>query len=75
MDKGRPMILNGITSGSKDSAYTKSGHYVVAVGRDKNGNILINDPRGKSKSVPISPEDLAKETRIGWTFESPGYTI
>ena len=75
MDKGRPMILNGITSGSKDSAYTKSGHYVVAVGRDKNGNILINDPRGKSKSVPISPEDLAKETRIGWTFESPGHTI
>ena len=75
MDKGRPMILNGITTGSRDSAYTKSGHYVVAVGRDKNGNILINDPRGKSKSVPISPEDLAKETRIGWTFESPGYTI
>ena len=75
MDKGRPMILNGITTGSKNSAYTKSGHYVVAVGRDKNGNILINDPRGKSKSVPISPEDLAKETRIGWTFESPGYTI
>ena len=72
MDKGRPMILNGVKSHPfKRSAYTKSGHYVVAVGRDKNGNILINDPRGKNKSVAISPTDLAKETRIGWTFNSP----
>ena len=69
LDKGHPMILNGISPNEKNSPYTRKGHYIVAVGRDDNGNIRINDPRGKSKSKSISPEKLAKETRLGWSFK------
>lgn len=65
---GKSIILNGISNGDASSAFTKSGHYVVAVGKDSNGNILINDPRGEEYSRAISPKKLAKETRIGWTF-------
>ena len=65
---GKSMILNGISMGEKESAFTNAGHYVVAVGKDKDGNILINDPRGKEYSRAIPPEELASESRVGWTF-------
>ena len=68
LDKGHPMILNGVSSDEKNSPYTRQGHYIVAVGRDDLGNVLINDPRGKSKSKSIKAEKLAKETRLGWSF-------
>lgn len=68
VDSGHPMILNGVAKDSKSSPYTKSGHYIVAVGKNDSGDILINDPRGRSKSIPISADRLASETRLGWSF-------
>lgn len=67
--KGKSMILNGVDTGEySDSPFTESGHYVVAVGKDYKGNILINDPRGEEYSVAIDPKVLAEETRVGWRF-------
>ena len=69
---GNPVVLNGV-SNSTNSAFTPSGHYVVAVGTDKNGNVLINDPRGKQYSTSYSPEQLASQTRKAWSFGGNGF--
>ena len=68
VESGHPMILNGVANDSESSPYTTTGHYIVAVGKNDSGDILINDPRGRSKSVAVSPEKLASETRLGWSF-------
>ena len=65
---GNSVVLNGYSDGNKSSAYTKAGHYVVAVGTDKNGNILVNDPRGKEYSKAYNPDKLANETSEAWSF-------
>lgn len=65
---GKSMILNGVSVGG-DGPFTSAGHYVVATGKDANGNIKINDPRGKEYSGSISPDALARDSRIGWTFK------
>ena len=63
---GNTMILNGVSGDG--GAFTSAGHYVVVVGTDNNGNILVNDPRGKSYSRPYSAEELAKQTNIAWDY-------
>ena len=65
---GTPMILSGQDDGSGTSPYTKSGHYVVAVGTDGSGNIIINDPRGKSYSGKKNMRDVLRGTSASWTF-------
>lgn len=65
---GKSMILNGVSVGG-DGPFTSVGHYVVATGKDANGNIKINDPRGKEYSGSISPNALARDSRVGWTFK------
>lgn len=67
---GNPTILNG----AGDGAFTPAGHYVVAVGTDDNGDVLVNDPRGKSFSKAYKPEQLAKQTRKAWSFGGSGNT-
>ena len=66
---GKSMILNGISNGGANSPYTTSGHYVVAVGADNNGNILVNDPRGREYNTSFDPDELASQTRVGWKFQ------
>ena len=65
---GNSVVLNGYSNGSNNSAFTKAGHYVVAVGMDDNGNILVNDPRGKEYSRAYAPSELAGETAQSWSF-------
>lgn len=65
---GNPVILNGASSSDSGQPFTKSGHYLVAVGTDENGDILVNDPRGKSYSKKYSPDTLAKQTARSWSF-------
>lgn len=60
---GNPVVLLG----KGGSTYTNAGHYVVAVGQDKSGNILINDPRGKNYSKAVSPEKLNGNTISAWS--------
>ena len=70
------MILSGASGGGygggfgvkSNSAYTPAGHYVVAVGKDRDGNVLINDPRGKQYSGKYNLNDVANETGAAWSF-------
>ena len=68
---GHPMILSGRSIGGR-GAFTKDGHYVVAVGTDRNGNVLINDPRGKGFSGAYNLNDVASETGAAWSFGGRG---
>lgn len=72
LSQGKPMILSGTSNGNK-SAYTPAGHYVVAVGKDNNGNAIINDPRGKGYSGKYDIDSLAYETGAAWSFGNGGY--
>lgn len=80
LDRGNHVLLSGKTGGYGnklrggfgESAYTPAGHYIVAVGKDEDGNILVNDPRGKSYSRKYDPEVLAAETGSSWSFGGNG---
>lgn len=72
VDAGNSVVLNGYSKNNSNSAFTNAGHYVVAVGTDSNGNILVNDPRGKEYSKAYSPKDLEKETTESWSFNTGG---
>ena len=70
VENGNPVVLNGVSN--SNSAFTPAGHYVVAVGTDTNGNVLVNDPRGKQYNTSYSPEQLANSTRKAWSFGGNG---
>lgn len=67
---GSPVILSGQSDGDVNSPYTASGHYVVAVGQDNNGNAIINDPRGKKYSKSVSIDTLVNTTGSAWLIGS-----
>lgn len=60
---GRPVIMSGTSPGG-DSAgnypFTDSGHIVIGVGVDGSGNIIVNDPRGVSRTKAYSDEGFKK---------------
>ena len=73
LDQGNPVILSGETGGGNGggfgrSPYTRAGHYVVAVGKDNAGNVIINDPRGKAYSGKYNLDDVTRETGAAWSF-------
>lgn len=73
LDQGSPVILSGTSGGYGNGShvgtpYTPAGHYVVAVGKDSNGNVIINDPRGKSYSGKYDINTLANSTGSAWSF-------
>ena len=74
LNAGKPVVLSGTRTGGDvgSSPYTSEGHYVVAVGKDKNGNVLINDPRGKSYSKAYSMDVITQQTGAAWGFSKGG---
>ena len=72
VENGNPVVMLGKQSNSTElnSPYTKAGHYVVSNGFDKYGNIRIYDPRGNDYNISISPESLARETTLMWSFNN-----
>ena len=68
---GNPMILSG-ASGKGRVPYTPAGHYVVATGIDNNGNVSVNDPRGKQYSGKYNINDLTNSTSAAWAFGGKG---
>ena len=64
LDNGNPVILSG--QGGMGTPYTSGGHYVVATGKDNNGNIMINDPRGKQYSGAYPESVVANNANVAW---------
>ena len=65
---GIPTAVSGTLGKGEDSPYTKAGHIVTVFGKDKNGNYLVNDPRGKKYSKAYSKEELMNGFRDSWSF-------
>jgi len=73
LSQGKPVVLLGNTTGSSNTPYTDAGHYVVAVGKDSNGRVLVNDPRGKSYSKSFDLDSLTSGTLSSWGIGYGGY--
>lgn len=73
LNSGNPVILSGAKGGYGKSPYTKAGHYVVAVGKDSRGNVIVNDPRGKGYSGKYNINDVARQTGSAWSFGRGGF--
>lgn len=71
LNSGHPMILSGRSIGGR-GAFTRDGHYVVAVGTDNRGNVIINDPRGQNYSGAYNLNSVASETGASWSFGGRG---
>ena len=66
-----PVLLGRKSNHGPDdgsSPYTRDGHYIIATGFDRNGNITINDPRGPEYNISVDPDKLAQETISMWRF-------
>ena len=72
LSKGKPVVLLGRDGGYGGSAFTKAGHYVVATGKTKDGNVIINDPRGKKYSGAYDPKRLLGESAKAWAIGGKG---
>lgn len=62
LSQGRPAIL----SGKGSAPFTKGGHFVMAVGMDSSGNIIINDPVSKERSKAYPFEQIASSAAQAW---------
>ena len=71
VEQGNPVVLSGTSD--NNGPYTTAGHYIVAVGKDKNGNILVNDPRGKNYSKSYKADQLASKTGAAWGIFNGGF--
>ena len=67
LSSGNSIILQGRRSGSYNSPFTSEGHYVTATGT-KNGNVIINDPRGKEYSGEYAMSDVLGDATGMWSF-------
>ena len=84
LKSGKPVMMTGRgagASGSKartDTPFTPTGHVVLAVGVDGNGNVIINDPRGASRSKAYTDEgilNVGTGLRGAWAYDTSGGSI
>ncbi len=71
---GKPVILSGRSGGyGENTPFTSQGHYVVATGKDSNGNYIINDPNYRGgQSRRYNKRDIMRETGAAWGFGGRG---
>ena len=68
LDNGFPVIAS-----MGKGTFTKGGHFIAIVGKDTNGNIVVNDPASKERSQKSWPLSLfAKEGKNFWAFSQNG---
>ena len=60
--QGRPAILSG--QGAKP--FTKGGHFIMAVGMDSNGNVIVNDPSSRDTSKAYPFDQIASTAAQAW---------
>ena len=70
LSQGNPVILSG--QGGLGSPYTSAGHYVVATGKDRYGNVMINDPRGPEYSGAYPMSSVSGGANVGWGISRGG---
>ncbi len=59
---GMPAVL----SGKGAAPFTKGGHFVMAVGLDSSGNVIINDPVSKERSKAYPFSQIANSAAQAW---------
>lgn len=73
---GIPTAVSGtLGKGDGDSPYTSAGHIVTVFGKDKNGNYIVNDPRGKQYSGSYTKEQLMDGFNNSWSFGKGDSTV
>lgn len=70
LKSGHPVILQGQSSDS-GSPYTSGGHYVVGTGM-KGNNVVVNDPRSKSRSGSYPMKRVLGGAQNMWGFAANG---
>jgi len=72
LNAGNPVVLSG-RSGGYGTPYTPQGHYVVATGKDNDGNYIVNDPNRLGGSRKFKKADMLAETGAAWGFGGKGH--
>ena len=68
LDNGYPVIAS-----MGPGAFTTGGHFIVLVGKDTNGNIVVNDPASKDRSNKSWQLSIFKrEGKNFWAFNQNG---
>lgn len=68
LDNGFPIVAS-----MGKGTFTKGGHFIAIVGKDTNGNIVVNDPASKERSQKSWPLSLfKKEAKNFWAFSKNG---
>lgn len=68
LDNGYPVIAS-----MGPGQFTKGGHFIVLVGKDTNGNIVVNDPASKERSQKSWQLSVFKrEAKNFWAFNKNG---
>lgn len=63
LQAGVPTIFSG--QGSKP--FTSGGHLIFSPGLDQSGNIIINDPVSKERSIAYSPNTISSQYITSWS--------
>lgn len=66
ISSGKPTILLGEDDGNKSKANSPFGpnpHYIVARGKDKNGNVIVDDP--ELKGTALYKKSILQKTKLG----------
>lgn len=66
ISSGKPTILLGEDDGNKsktNSPFGPNPHYIVARGKDKNGNVIVDDP--ELKGTALYKKSILQKTRLG----------
>ena len=66
ISSGKPTILLGEDDGNKsktNSPFGPNPHYIVARGKDKNGNVIVDDP--ELKGTALYKKSILQKTKLG----------
>lgn len=72
---GRPVILLGSKSNDPNTPFKNNSHYVLATGVDNTGNILIDDPMNKRRTVKYSRDKILRYVSVGVAGSSKSLTM
>lgn len=65
---GKPMLISGKSGNDNNTPFTRAGHVLSILGKDSNGNAIIQDPKdGRRKVVGI--DILKKGMTSAWQYD------